>query len=356
MLFLVVYCDMSHGLADVVIDDRIRIDICTDIKVIFTSYREGPELYRHHGMFADGVPIVTHNKGETIQYAYTENELFDVEMEFWKQQEQFIDAYVNIAMTTGTNVEFKYVCSFTPFKCTVEQRIGNDILITYTDSGMEINRQEEYRPQHKESIFTVSDEELSKFARGTGLELLKKQSIELKTRWTKMCKQALTQDDPQNNRFSLSAMPHIKVILCTFESLVPLQYELTLHGTKMIANYMNWKGTYVHMQATYTDIDFNSNIICQIRSPSGWIANISYTDAPKNRPGMIVSDSESKFQKDIDVHWHKDDVRVDFEVLDSDIISIYTAFIAAAIILMGIILLKFKLCSKTHTERWYTRL
>nr|WEG69829.1 membrane protein b153 [Mastomys natalensis cytomegalovirus 3]WEG69969.1 membrane protein b153 [Mastomys natalensis cytomegalovirus 3]WEG70109.1 membrane protein b153 [Mastomys natalensis cytomegalovirus 3]WEG70249.1 membrane protein b153 [Mastomys natalensis cytomegalovirus 3]WEG70389.1 membrane protein b153 [Mastomys natalensis cytomegalovirus 3] len=275
---------------DISIDESSRKDICDNFGVIFKIRKDGTyyQFYMFLNWSAPLGKLITPTG--YIRYPWMMNiSRTDPEYLFFLHHQDYMDRYYNETFENVMSFTMIYECEFSPFRCSVRQVYGLHELVYYDGNNTFI-----YPMTWPRNMVLASNDTLIQKANGSGINILENRATDLERRWRRMCRTLQSLDDPHKVSYELVYLKGSS-IHCTAISNIPVKYSVIPFGEHEIKT--TFETTYyigeVAFIVAYTANVTESDIMCQVRSPTGWVANVSYMENSERSSTITPLDRRS---------------------------------------------------------------
>lgn len=270
----------SFGVAVLELNDTNKVNICEPLIVRFTDFRFGGRMYYKTVSIPGMLPLIRKDDdAEPIAAPGINLTEYEPELQFLQLQDSVLEQYYqNISNKTGV-IMIQYDCPLPSFNCTIMHLASEERFVKYKNGTL-------HDLEGNWTVHTnINESAAAAFANGNGTDILKNKSEEIKARWEKLCNDILSKDDPRQNAYTFRVLEpdyNRTQMECRMESELPLNYNISVYSkSDNIKMTFSARGPYGHstrVSNIYLDTNVTalSDMVCEIRSPTGWFVNMTF--------------------------------------------------------------------------------
>ncbi|AFX83450.1 a152 [Rat cytomegalovirus ALL-03] len=312
-LYVVLSLLCASVLADlrVEVDDSHHVNICNPGTLIIDIDR-GQGQFFSNSVYLNGTKTLLFDAYGSMRHKVHEmlkNEKHIQEFSFMALQKPFLNEIVNLYLEWQNRYLLRYQCNLASLHCIVLFKVYRDSgfadVMTY--DGTSVTFSDIWKDYAKTG---VTQNDLVRYAYGTGMKFIRSHKNELRSKWTSLCLEIADQDKPRNNVYTLMQRS-AHSFTCNMKTKLPLGYTTSFYRADEAseAKTMLQSGQdNFYSEILLNDGDIHTvtleNIICEVKSSTGWSVMLRHSLSAEPQPGMVISEDKTLYGQELEVKWH----------------------------------------------------
>lgn len=246
--------------------------LCYPFSLVFDFHMYGQKQYSCSASFNHSYPVMELRNGNTLYTTkWVDVNEMSTEMNFlFEQRAALAIIYDSLGDVGSLSVEYR--CTFYPFQCLASFYVDDDFILNSLGNVQSSNPSETH-VKYIDVIMPYKD--------GYGVDKLQTDASSMLSRWTVICTNVNTNDDPYTNHYEFYFDRNTSQVVCRMITTSPLIFTVYLESDSSVpvfATHLPSHRSYVLVATNKTHPVHVANVTCVLKSISGWSLRLSELD------------------------------------------------------------------------------